>query len=209
MAYDRYDWHCEGDFPADLPEENAGTHIGMFLAWVILRGLEGEFHQRESAEALEQLRKREITGRDFLFNMCDGKFWDEDLSEEGNAFAKFYYDGKGTYFEDFESVLSADLPSTYHVEDTWENFGRLCDVIDERYEEWKKMPPESAAKKKPWWQFWKRVDRGGSGAPRTMLMIRRKPHYVRCVVDKLSTTPEKQGACAQRFVIVRGAPDPP
>jgi hypothetical protein len=31
MAYDRADW--QSDFPDDVPEENGGTHVGMFLAF--------------------------------------------------------------------------------------------------------------------------------------------------------------------------------
>jgi hypothetical protein len=45
MAYDRADAHYGGNFPSDLPPEAGATHIGMFLAWVILNGLEGEFHR--------------------------------------------------------------------------------------------------------------------------------------------------------------------
>ena len=52
MAYDRADWHYGGDFPEGLPDENGGTHIGMFLAWVILNGHEGDMHKEESQEAL-------------------------------------------------------------------------------------------------------------------------------------------------------------
>jgi hypothetical protein len=36
MAYDRADWHYGSDFPNDVPDENGGTHIGMFLAWAII-----------------------------------------------------------------------------------------------------------------------------------------------------------------------------
>ncbi len=46
MAYDRADWHYGGDFPEGLAPECSGTHIGMFLAWAIQRGLEGELHRR-------------------------------------------------------------------------------------------------------------------------------------------------------------------
>src|SRR5262245_60012232 len=135
MSYDRADWHSEGDYPADLPEENGGTHIGMFLAWAIHRGLEGETHREDAPDSLEAVKGRKMTGRDFLFNECDGKFWDVDLNDEGNAFATAYYDQR--YFEDYETTLGAGLPTLYHVEDTWENFDRLSRVLDERFEEWR------------------------------------------------------------------------
>ena len=64
MAYDRIDWHYGGeDYPEDLAYDNGGTHIGLFLAWAINRGLEGELHQVESQEALKAVRNRTMTGR--------------------------------------------------------------------------------------------------------------------------------------------------
>lgn len=141
MAYDRADWHYGGNFPKGVPDENGGTHIGIFLAWAIINKLEGELHQEDSIEALESVRKRKITGRDFLFEQCDEKFWEEDLNEFGNAFAKHYYgDGgeSGLYFEDYINVLCGeDEQNFYYVEDTWENFDKLEPFISQRFEEWK------------------------------------------------------------------------
>ncbi len=136
MAYDRADWHSEGDFPDDVPEENGGTHIGMFLAWAILRGLEGDFHREQSADSLAAVRARTMTGRQFLFQDCDSKFWAEDLNAEGNAFAAAYYE-PNTYFEDYDEILGADLPTMYHVEDTWSAFDKLAPRLDQRFAEWK------------------------------------------------------------------------
>ena len=44
MSYDRADWHYGGDYPKDMPPENGGTHIGIFLAWAIIHHLEGDLH---------------------------------------------------------------------------------------------------------------------------------------------------------------------
>ena len=142
MAYDRADWHYGGDYPEGLPPENGGTHIGMFLAWAIMNGLEGEFHRQESPASVAAVRARQMTGRQFLFKECDEKFWDEDLSDEGNAFAKYYYDGTegnaSRYFEDYEAALVGDLPTLYHVEDNWQNYDKIAAVISRRFEEWKR-----------------------------------------------------------------------
>ena len=128
------DWHYDGDFPADLPNENSGTHIGIFLAWIINNNLQGEIHNEDSIEALQDLRTRKITGRDFLIEQCDEKFWDEDLNEEGLAFTEVYY--SETYFDDYSEILAENLPSTYHVENTWENYDKIAQVIDKRFNEW-------------------------------------------------------------------------
>ncbi len=34
MAFDKMDWHAV-TFPDSIPYENAGTHIGMYLAWLV------------------------------------------------------------------------------------------------------------------------------------------------------------------------------
>lgn len=136
MAIDRMDSHYGGDFPEDLPDENGGTHIGIYLAWIINNNLQGELHDEDSVEALQDLKNRKITGRDFLIEQCDEKFWEEDLNAESFAFTEFYYHEK--YFEDYANILGVDLLSTYHVENTWENYDKITPIIDQRFEEWKK-----------------------------------------------------------------------
>lgn len=139
MSYDRADWHYGGNYPEDLPPENGGTHIGMFLAWAIHHGLEGELLREDSAAALAAVRDRKMTGREFLFSECDERFWEEDLNEEGNAFASTYYPlDTGDYLHDYTATLGDDLPTLYHVADTWENYDRIAAVIGRRYTEWKR-----------------------------------------------------------------------
>ena len=152
MSYDRAD----NDYSTEdepLPQGHAGTHIGMFLAWAILNGLENDFHQQHSAELLARLRRRELTGRQFFEAACRGKFAEKDLNVEGNAFARQYYSDdtgkRGDYFADYKRVLVRGLPSFWHVADTWDNYDKIAPVVSRRYEEWKNPP------KKRWWQFWK------------------------------------------------------
>lgn len=138
MAIDRMDWHYGGEYPQDLPTENGGTHIGFYLAWIINNHLEGEDHQDESADELAAVRKRTLSGREFLINMCDEKFWDQDLNEEGRAFtAHYYHTEPGGYFDDYERILAQDLPSVYHVKDSWENYDKLAPAINAAWQQWK------------------------------------------------------------------------
>ena len=152
MPYDRADndYSTETD---PLPQGHAATHIGMFLAWAALNGLVNDFHEQRSPELLAKLRRREITGRQFFEAACREQFAEKDLNVEGNAFAEYYYRDlsgeRGVYFTDYKRVLTARLPSFWHVADTWENYEKLAPVISRRLMEWKNPP------KKRWWQFWK------------------------------------------------------
>jgi hypothetical protein len=140
MSYDRTDWHYAAEnYAKDIPRENGGTHIGMFLAWAIMNGLEGDEHHEDCPTSLAAVRARQMTGRQFLFRECDEKFTDADLSDEGNAFARYYYgDPEWHYLKDYDRVLASNLPSTYHVEDTWENYDKIATVISQRFDEWKR-----------------------------------------------------------------------
>ena len=152
MSYDRadFDYSTEAE---PLPKGHAATHIGMFLAWAVLNGLESDFHRERSAELLARLRRREITGRQFFEAACSERFSEKDLNEEGNAFAQYYYvdeaGQRGPYFADYKKTLTARLPSFWHVADTWANYEKIAAVVSRRYEQWKSPP------RKRWWQFWK------------------------------------------------------
>jgi hypothetical protein len=142
MAIDRADWHYLNEYPTDLDVKNASTHIGMYLTWIIINQLEGEFHHEmeDSILAIEKIKKREMTGADFLIELCDEKFWEEDLNSEGLLFTKYYYaneEGYGLYLDDYQNALAADVPSLYHVENSWENYDKISKIIDERYKDWK------------------------------------------------------------------------
>jgi hypothetical protein len=126
---DAYDHMSSDELPDDVPEVAGATHIGMFVGWAI--------HARlwraggDDSEALSSVRQRKLSGRDFVLGQCDGKLFSEMLDGAGEAFAESYYPGK--YLEDYRENLVGDLPSDYSVEDTWENFDRLSEVIDLRW----------------------------------------------------------------------------
>ncbi|HTQ81512.1 MAG TPA: hypothetical protein VMM92_16050 [Thermoanaerobaculia bacterium] len=132
MHYDDAAWHYKGDFPAGLPPEHGATHIGMFLGWAILRDLVGDLHRQDPDAAfdLERVRDRHLRPRDFLLNWCDEKLTEADLNAEGNAFASAYY--QEHYLIDWATLF----PENYRVDDSWENFDHLVELLDERYAAW-------------------------------------------------------------------------
>jgi hypothetical protein len=142
-SIDRIDWHSGGDFPENLPEVNGGTHIGMYLTWIIQNDLIGQLHLEDSTEAIQKVKSRQMTGRDFLIDFCDEKFSDEDLNEEGIKFTDFYYQTDSNekfknYMDNYCDVIGEEVDSIYEVEDNWENYDKLKPLIDKRYAEWKK-----------------------------------------------------------------------
>ncbi|MCP3898401.1 MAG: hypothetical protein GY707_01555 [Desulfobacteraceae bacterium] len=136
MKYDDASWHFSGDYPEDLPEKNAYTHIGMFLAWALLNGLAGELHIEEGAEEIEALKRRDITGADFLQKNCDGKLTDEDLNALGNNFAEWFYENE--YFSHYVEVADPEdkYETVYHIPDNSEIYDKVASMLTEQFEKW-------------------------------------------------------------------------
>ncbi|WP_374388969.1 hypothetical protein [Sandaracinobacter sp.] len=139
MIYDDASWHSGGDFPVDLPPEAGGTHIGLFLAWMLLNGQGGERHAGEFGG----LTQRAQTPGEWFMAACDGKLMSEDLSVAGNAFATAYYlydedgheDGDPSYLPDYAKSF-ADAPNAYSVPDTWASYDRLAPLLAARFAMW-------------------------------------------------------------------------
>jgi len=146
-SIDRADWHYGGDYPENLPEENGGTHIGMYLSWIIHNDLIGDIHLKNSKEGLSDVKSKKITGRDFFYKYCDGKFWDEDLNSLGLQFTEFYYSNE--YLKDYSKLQTPDMESIYYLTDDWDNFEILKPMIDKRFKTW------NSRRTKKFWQFWK------------------------------------------------------
>jgi hypothetical protein len=137
VIYDKAKNHFSGNFPEALPIEQAYVHIGMFLGWIIEHKLYSEFFEDECETQIYRFLKRELSCT-ILSEIWDGHLGSDLFSHEGNMFTYYYYGG-GIYRKDYETLLSRELPSLYHVKDTWENYDKMSRQITERYEEWKKI----------------------------------------------------------------------
>jgi hypothetical protein len=139
MKYDDASWHYGGTFPKELPSKSGATHTAMFVAWALLSGLAGEIHVIDFPQDILKLHSRSLTPARFFLDECDGKFTDEDLNKEGNAFTLDYFDGfkNCQYLKDYEAILGGELESLYYVKDSWENFDLLKPVLDQRFSDWR------------------------------------------------------------------------
>ncbi|MBP6115904.1 MAG: hypothetical protein KBC57_12760 [Neisseriaceae bacterium] len=148
MIIDCAQWHYEEDFPHNLPQSQASTHIGMFLGWIIMNRLESDVLAEHLAEDLAKVRARTLSGRDFLLNLAEGQFLSDDLSPTGLAFTQAYYqdeaqEGYGQYMVDYYTALNVlKLPSLYHVLDSWHQYDLVAKHIDAAYAAWQQAQTE-------------------------------------------------------------------
>lgn len=135
--YDNARNHFLGNFPESLPIEQAYVHIGMYLGWVIKNNLYSEYFEEEAEHQIFRFNRKELSCT-ILSEIWDGYLGHELFNKEGNMFTYYYYGG-GLYKKDYLGALAGDLPSLYHVKDSWENFDKLSKIITQRFQEWKKI----------------------------------------------------------------------
>lgn len=149
--YDDASWHYGGNYPEDISNENAATHIGIFLTWCIDNDLISEFQIEEAGDDVEKVRNKTLIGADFLMMYCDEKLTDEDLNDLGNEFANDYYNDEtefakqyGSYLNDYSIFFNEKAkaenkiyPSLYHIKNSWNNYNLIKPIIDKRFLEWK------------------------------------------------------------------------
>ena len=107
-------------------------HTGFFLAWLVDRDMVSGLIADESADLISALRSRRGRPGD-LYAKWDGVLVPEMLNDEGNAFARAYYEQR--FFDDYASLFpEADA---YKVRGTWKNYDRLAPLLDVRLAEWR------------------------------------------------------------------------
>lgn len=128
--YDDFDYHVGDAVAKGQPEDNAFTHIGFMLAWLIGRGLGktrsfGPKIERQVADGT--LRPNDLR------DLVDGQLLAQTLKPEAVAFLDAYYASAG-YSDDYEAEFG-DLPD-YGVPDDPEHQDRIDRRIDAAYDRW-------------------------------------------------------------------------
>lgn len=138
-VYDKAKYHYEGDFPTDLPREQAYVFTGFFLGWIVDHEMYSEDVLNHYSRHVEDFKQRKLTSSQ-LYRQLGGVLAIDLLNEEGNKFANYYYCNlqSGEYQEymyHFMEQFDCN-PSIYHVEDTWDNYFYMGQAIDSEYEYW-------------------------------------------------------------------------
>jgi len=135
-VYDKASWHSGGSWPEELPEAQAYVHAGLFFGWILDRGLMSAAFSADFPELVHAFRAREKTGPE-VYALAGGVLASDMLSDDGNAFARAYFDLEhGAFLAEYERLLGAGLPSLYHVADTWPNYEKLRAHLDARFARW-------------------------------------------------------------------------
>lgn len=150
MKYDDASWHTGGDFPPDSPDEYGGTHIALFMKWCFQKGWAGSIHLDEAPEDTQKVIQGSMPATDFFFTYCDGKLTDEDLNDQGNAFAAAYYGDRGFYLTDYEAHFGGLM---YLAPEEAHDFNLFSSVLESRFQT-NILTKDQQGNQKPWWKFW-------------------------------------------------------
>ena len=147
MAIDRIDWHLDSvtdEIPEDERWERAGAHIGYFIEWAYKKGLAPNNPETHDVDEYMEVANSEKTGIQFLIENCDTKFWEEDLSEQGQKFASFAYE---TYLHNFETIVNHQPYTAKYNEQDLQNVSEYLDKVYSDY--LANPPPESPSRETP------------------------------------------------------------
>lgn len=152
MSIDRADWHWESaeklyreknsivgeltENQVDIIWSYAANHIGLFLKWIIERGMEGDDADREDCN---KVKSGQMSGTEYFFKNCDGKLIDEDIREDILPFIDFYYNSND-YYDDYGEccINDTDKPCFGVISDE-ADYLKLSKKIDEAYERFLKI----------------------------------------------------------------------
>jgi hypothetical protein len=138
-TFDRLDWHLDAAVERGRPPEQAFTHIGLFLAWLVRHDLHDPAAFGSDATALEAVRSGAAPGS-VLRDAVGDALTSGALSPEGDAFTAWYYP---TYLDDY-AVAFADQPD-YGVVENDAAYARIAPTIDRRFAEWRAAGEPAAA----------------------------------------------------------------
>src|SRR5262249_5638513 len=89
--YDKAKYHYEGEFPADLDDDQAYVHTGFFLGWLVEHNFLADEIVRDFEKEIAAFNARRTTAPQ-LYALLGGVFDETMLTDEGNRFTRAYFD---------------------------------------------------------------------------------------------------------------------
>lgn len=127
-TYDRADWHNDAAVQAGQPPENAFTHIGLYLGWLIRNDLHDE--SIFPAGHVAAVKRGAMTGSD-LADDVDGKLLPDLVTVDGQAFSDANYQ---RYVEAYNSLFPG--VADYGVPDDDASYAAVARLLDGLYFGW-------------------------------------------------------------------------
>ncbi|MBD3238526.1 MAG: hypothetical protein GF332_02715 [Candidatus Moranbacteria bacterium] len=138
-------------YPADISNEQAFIPTGMYLGWLIERGLVSDYFLNETQNELNLFSQGRITAPK-IFKSWGGILSQAMLKPQAHDFSRVYFSNRlnepGKYYHDYKKLLGPNLSSIFSIPDTWENYQAVKTMLDQRFKQYQK------ANRKPWWKFW-------------------------------------------------------
>jgi len=128
--YDDVSWHTEGDYPAGVPPECAGSHIAYFLAWAIRAGLASSTLRADFSAEWDAVASGDFAAL-ALLAAIDGKLTSDELNEGGRRFAASSYDEYAATWERWCHERGFD--SIYHATPTAEHETAAAAILDDAF----------------------------------------------------------------------------
>lgn len=123
------------DVDNNLIWEYSCNHCAMFFTWAIMKGYCGDIHLKDEPEAVEAVKKREMTGTVFFIKYCDCKLGREDFSDKILPFVDAYY---SRYLDDYCGIVQKQPnKKPLGLSFSWEDYKVIEKALDKAYRHWK------------------------------------------------------------------------
>ena len=140
IIFDKAKWHINNDFPNDLDHYQSYVHTGLYICWLIENGHFEDDFKINNSKGINHILSRKVKPSQFYVEYLDGVFDSVDLTQDAIQFTINYFDfDNGNYVKDYLTTLDPtdNLPSLFHIEDSWENYDKLKSIINKRFKEWR------------------------------------------------------------------------
>jgi len=128
MTYDKLEWHLEAALNSGQADLMAFTHIGLYLSWIIRRGLHDSAAFTEAD--VRDIRRGTKAGTD-IGETVDWKLVPQLLSAEGNAFTAARY---SSYLEHYQRRFQDQPP--YSISESAEAYAAIELFLDQIHRDW-------------------------------------------------------------------------